>query len=126
MIFKVDIEKAYDSLNWGFLFSVLEQMNFTPKWRRWISAILEVGRASILVNGSPTLEFDCSRGLRQADPLSPILFVLAMEMLTGFMKRAERVGLYNELRCGFGGPKVFHLLYADDVIYVGEWEKRMW
>ncbi|XP_076940283.1 uncharacterized protein LOC143609414 [Bidens hawaiensis] len=63
---------------------------------------LEGGRASVLVNGSPTPEFVCSRGLRQGDPLSLFLFVLAMEALTGFMKKAERAGIYNGLRCGLG------------------------
>ncbi|XP_076957750.1 uncharacterized protein LOC143633313 [Bidens hawaiensis] len=124
MIFKVDIEKAYDSLNWGFLDSVLEQMNFPVKWRGWISAILSGGRTSVLVNGSPTPEFKCSRGLRQGDPLSPFLFVLAMQALTCIMKRAISVGLFKGLRCGLEGLNLTHFLYADDVVFVGKWEKE--
>lgn len=50
LLFKVDIDKAYDSLNWRFLDSVLEQMNFPRLWRSWVSDILSSGRASVLVN----------------------------------------------------------------------------
>ncbi|XP_035830800.1 uncharacterized protein LOC118480187 [Helianthus annuus] len=68
MFFKVDINKAYDSVNWSFLDSVMAQMRFPSKWRSWVMATLYSARASVLVNGSPTREFDCSRGLRQGDP----------------------------------------------------------
>lgn len=121
MIFKVDIEKAYDSLNWGFLDSVMEQMNFPDRWRKWVSAILSASRASVLVNGSPTREFKCFRGLRQGDPLSPFLFVIAMEALTSMMKQALDKGLFHGLKCGSDGPLLSHFLYADDAIFVGEW-----
>uniref|UniRef100_A0A251U4I0 Putative RNA-directed DNA polymerase, eukaryota, Reverse transcriptase zinc-binding domain protein n=1 Tax=Helianthus annuus TaxID=4232 RepID=A0A251U4I0_HELAN len=121
MIFKVDIQKAYDSLNWGFVDSIMEQMNFPIRWRRWIMAILRSARQSVLVNGSPTMEFECSRGLRQGDPLSPFLFVIAMEALTGIMKKASSTGLYHGIRCNNMGPNLSHFLYADDVIFLGEW-----
>nr|KAJ0211213.1 hypothetical protein LSAT_V11C400165120 [Lactuca sativa] len=53
LIFKVDFDKAFDSLSWEFLDSVMEQMNFRWKWRRWIKGCLESSMASILVNGTP-------------------------------------------------------------------------
>ncbi|KAJ0641962.1 putative RNA-directed DNA polymerase [Helianthus annuus] len=121
MILKVDIEKAYDSLSWEFLNSMLCQMNFPAKWRRWVMSIVSSARASVLVNGSPTQEFVCSRGLRQGDPLSPFLFVLAMEALTGVMKKACEIGVFKGLRFTPDGTSVSHFLYADDVIFVGEW-----
>ncbi|XP_076904565.1 uncharacterized protein LOC143560046 [Bidens hawaiensis] len=95
-------------------------MKFPEKWRKWVSGILLGGRASVLVNRSPTPEFNCYRGLRQGDPLPPFLFVLAMKSLTGVMKKASQVGLFKGLRCGIGGPTMTHLLCADDVIFVGE------
>ncbi|KAJ0764362.1 putative RNA-directed DNA polymerase [Helianthus annuus] len=121
MILKVDINKAYDSLNWKFLDLVMEHMNFPVRWRKWISATLVSAKASVLVNGSPTREFECTRGLRQGDPLSPFLFVIAMEAMTGIMKKATSAGIFNGLRCTNSGPVLTHLIYADDVVFMGEW-----
>ncbi|MFS8032494.1 putative RNA-directed DNA polymerase [Helianthus anomalus] len=123
MIFKVDIDKAYDSLSWDFLGSILDQMNFPLKWRSWISVILNSGRASVLVNGSPTHEFDCSRGLRQGDPLSPFLFILAMEALSCMVKKASSFGLFHGIRRSPNGRPLTHFLYADDVVLLGDWSK---
>ena len=73
MVFKVDFEKAYDSVSWSFLDYMLQRMGFCPKWRQWISACLTTATISVLVNGSPSKEFVPSRGLRQGDPLAPLL-----------------------------------------------------
>ncbi|XP_021980146.1 uncharacterized protein LOC110876277 [Helianthus annuus] len=74
MVFKVDIEKAYHTLNWEFLNSIMAEMKFPLKWRSWIMVTVSTARASLLVNGSQTQDFSCFMGLRQADPLSSILF----------------------------------------------------
>ncbi|GJR21605.1 RNA-directed DNA polymerase, eukaryota, reverse transcriptase zinc-binding domain protein [Tanacetum coccineum] len=79
MIFKVDFEKAFDSLRWDFLDLVMENLGFGHKWRSWIYDCLHNAQSLVLVNGSPTTEFKVFRGLRQGDPLSSFLFILAME-----------------------------------------------
>ncbi|GKB58641.1 RNA-directed DNA polymerase, eukaryota [Tanacetum coccineum] len=61
MIFKVDFAKAYDSVRWDYLDDVLISFGFGPKWRSWIRGSLSSGKASILVNGSPTTEFHYNR-----------------------------------------------------------------
>ena len=81
MVFQVDIEKAFDSLRWEYLDEIMEKLGFGLKWRKWIFGCLMNSRASILVNGSPTPEFEIQKGLRQGDPMSPFLFILAMEGL---------------------------------------------
>nr|GEW96560.1 RNA-directed DNA polymerase, eukaryota [Tanacetum cinerariifolium] len=65
MIFKVDFAKAYDSVRWDFLEEVLIAFGFGPKWCSWILGNLKFGKASILVNGSPTSEFQFHCGLKQ-------------------------------------------------------------
>jgi len=64
MLFKVDFEKAYDSVDWGYLDSVLECMYFPVLWRKWIKECVSIATASALVNGSPIDEFPLKRGLR--------------------------------------------------------------
>nr|GEV47345.1 hypothetical protein [Tanacetum cinerariifolium] len=76
MIFKVDFAKAYNSIRWDFLDDVLVSFGFGSKWRSWIRGSLSSGKASILVNGSPTPEFHFHRGLKQGDPLAPFIFFL--------------------------------------------------
>ncbi|GKC60665.1 RNA-directed DNA polymerase, eukaryota, reverse transcriptase zinc-binding domain protein [Tanacetum coccineum] len=95
MIFKVYFEKAFDSLKWDFLDLVMEKLGFGIKWRSWIKGCLHNARAFVLVNGSPTNEFEIFRGLKQGDPLSPFLFILAMEGLHAFICKAINMGMYK-------------------------------
>jgi hypothetical protein len=79
---KVDISKAFDTLDWIFLLSVLKQFGFSAVFIEWILTILQYARLSILVNAKAVGFFSCSRGVRQGDPFSPLLFCLAEEVLS--------------------------------------------
>ncbi|GJT17179.1 RNA-directed DNA polymerase, eukaryota, reverse transcriptase zinc-binding domain protein [Tanacetum coccineum] len=123
MIFKVDFDKAFDSLRWDFLDTVMDKLGFGSRWRSWIKGCFVNARSSILVNGSPTPEFVISKGLRQGDPLSPFLFILAIEGLHAFICKAERISIYNGASIGKDNMRVSHLIYADDVIFMGHWSR---
>ncbi|GJS23025.1 putative RNA-directed DNA polymerase, eukaryota, reverse transcriptase zinc-binding domain protein [Tanacetum coccineum] len=121
MVFKVDFEKAFDSLRWDFLDLVMVKLGFGTKWRKWIFGCLRNTHTFILVNGSPTCEFEIYMGLRKGDPLSPFLFILAMEGLHVLTCKAKSVGLFKGISFGHHNMRISHLIYVDDVIFLGEW-----
>ncbi|GJZ49718.1 RNA-directed DNA polymerase, eukaryota, reverse transcriptase zinc-binding domain protein [Tanacetum coccineum] len=61
MVFKIDFEKAFDSISWDFLLRVMHFMGFSDNWIKWISGCLNSATSSILINGSPTREFNIQR-----------------------------------------------------------------
>ncbi|GJS75873.1 reverse transcriptase domain, reverse transcriptase zinc-binding domain protein [Tanacetum coccineum] len=79
---------------------------------------------SILVNGSPTEEFRLERGVRQGDPFSPFLFILAAEGLNAIVSEAVDKGIFKGIVVGSDRVMVSHLQYADDTIFFGEWNKE--
>jgi hypothetical protein len=95
LIFKVDFEKAYDSMEWSFLDYMLGRFGFGKKWKSWIRACVFAGNMLILVNGSPTEKINIKRDLKQGDPLAPFLFLLVAEGLGGLMKRAVELNRFG-------------------------------
>nr|GEW48163.1 RNA-directed DNA polymerase, eukaryota [Tanacetum cinerariifolium] len=119
MIFKVDFEKAFDSVRWDFLDDVLKKFRFGDRWCHWIQSFLSLSRGSILVNGSPTSEFQFHKGLKQGDPLSPFLFHI-MESLHLSFQKVVNAGLFKGVVLD-NSLQISHLFYADDVVFVGKW-----
>ncbi|GJT52285.1 RNA-directed DNA polymerase, eukaryota [Tanacetum coccineum] len=105
LIFKVDFEKAFDLVRWDFVDDVLNK-----------------SRGSILVNGSPTEEFQIFRGLKQSDHLSPFLFILIMESLHISFQRVVDAGLFTGIKIN-SMVNLSHLFYADDAIFLGQWSE---
>lgn len=122
IILKLDFEKAYDSLNWVFLLSMLGNLGFGTRWIRWIKTCITSVKVSILVNGAPTEEFVPQKGLRQGDPLSPFLFLVAAEGLNLLLSRALEKGLIKGASVGTKQLGISHLQFADDTIIFCEGE----
>ena len=127
---KLDIEKAYDHVNWNFLIYMLRCCGFSEKWRRWIYACISMVRFSVLVNGSPRGFFSSSRGLRQGDPLSPLLFLLVMEALSRMMDITVKGGVLAGFAVDNSGRNelcISHLFFADDtLILCGADPDQLW
>ncbi|XP_071741010.1 uncharacterized protein [Rutidosis leptorrhynchoides] len=123
LFFKVDFDKAFDSIYWDYIFSMISFMGFDFKWIRWIKACLTSSYASLLLNGSPSFEFHIGRGLRQGDPLSPFLFIIGMEGLQAAISYACHSSIYSGLRIGGVNSdlRLSRCFFADDVLFVGEW-----
>ncbi|GJV92918.1 RNA-directed DNA polymerase, eukaryota [Tanacetum coccineum] len=120
MFFKVDFAKAYDSVRWDFLIDVLEAFGFGSTWCKWVRGTFCHAKGSILVNGSPSSEFQFQCGLKQGDPLSPFLFILVMESLHLSVCRAVNDRLFTGIRL-HDSISLSHLFYADDALFIGEW-----
>ncbi|KAK3222012.1 hypothetical protein Dsin_009037 [Dipteronia sinensis] len=113
---KIDIRKAFDTLDWSFLRRVLQAFGFSPIFMNWIDSILGSSRLLVLINGSPEGYFHCSRGVCQGDHLSPILFGIAEDFLSRLLSRMVDFSQLLPISSprGFSAPT--HLLYADDVL----------
>ena len=113
---KVDIMKAFDSLDWGFLLDALEAFNFPEKLRKWIHSCITSPSFSININGGLVGYFPSCRGLRQGDPLSPYLFVIAMEILNAIMQQQACSNPQFKFHWRCKKLKLIQLSFADDLL----------
>ena len=121
LLFKVDFEKPYDSIDWSYLDEVMCKMGFPVLWQKWIKECIGTATASVLVNGSPADEFPMKRGLRQGDPLSPFLFLLAAEGFNILMNSLSDTHHFHGYKVGSPVPTVVsHLQFADDTLIIAE------
>lgn len=114
-LLKIDIRKAYDSVDWVFLDDVLRALHFPDKFCKWIMACVTSPAYSIALNGEVRGFFPGMQGLRQGDPLSPYLFVLCIEYLSRLFKARIDESEYNyHPKCGM--HQITHLAFADDLM----------
>lgn len=114
-LLKMDLRKAYDTLNWDFLKDMMVALNFPTRFIKIIMTCVTSTQYSLIVNDSPLDSFKAKCGVRQADPMSPLLFVIGMEYLSRILKSAgEASGFGFHPRCSL--MKLNHLAFADDLM----------
>jgi hypothetical protein len=116
ILLKIYFEKAYDKVKWSFLQQALRMKGFHPKWCEWIKNFVEKGSVGIRVNNDIGHYFQSRKGLRQGDPLSPILFNVVADMLAIMIARAKEDGQVDGLIPHLVDGGVSILQYADDTI----------
>jgi len=116
VIFKIDFEKAYDKVKWDFFQQSFRMKGFDPKWREWVKCFVEGGNVGIKVNDQVGSYFQTKKGLRQGDPLSPILFNIVLDMLAIIMSRAKEHGQVKGVVPNLIDGGLSILQYADDTI----------
>jgi hypothetical protein len=89
VILKLDFKKAYDKVKWSFLQQTLIMKGFSDEWRSLINSFMSGGSVAIKVNEDVGKYFQTLKGLRQGDPLSPMLFNIVADMLAIMIKRAK-------------------------------------
>ncbi|GJM89634.1 hypothetical protein PR202_ga05842 [Eleusine coracana subsp. coracana] len=111
---KLDITKAFDSVSWPFLLEILDHLGFGRKWKQLITGLLATSSTRVLLNSVPRQPIRHQRGLRQGDLLSPMLFVLATDVLSRLFLKAEEMGLLQPLATRALQHRLS--LYADDAV----------
>jgi hypothetical protein len=101
VIIKLDYEKACDRVNLDFLFEILKLRGFGDTWIGWIKKIVLGGSVSVMADGEESSPFKTGKGLRQGDPLSPLLFKLVGDVLTKMLSKASSCGLVKGLMENF-------------------------
>ncbi|GJW49144.1 putative reverse transcriptase domain, reverse transcriptase zinc-binding domain protein [Tanacetum coccineum] len=113
--FKVDIQKAYDTVDWRFLGFILKRFGFHSTMIKWIMACVTSASFSICINGNVHGYFMGKRGLRQGDPLSPYLFTLVMEILTLILQRRVRMSETFRYHKQCEELQIINVCFADDL-----------
>jgi hypothetical protein len=114
LLVKLDISKAFDSVRWDYLLSLLEHLGFPSRWRDWICALLATSSSQVLLNSIPGQPIAHGRGLRQGDPLSPLLFVLAIDPLQCLLQLATDSGFLSQI--ARNQTRIRTSMYADDAV----------
>ncbi|MCH81674.1 hypothetical protein A2U01_0002465 [Trifolium medium] len=114
---KNDMAKAYDRVEWNFLKATLEAMGFPQHLTNTIMRCVTTVQFSILINGNPSTPFRPQRGLRQGDPLSPFLFIICADVLSGLITQAQNKQLIHGVKVATSAPEITHLLFADDSLF---------
>ena len=116
MALKLDMAKAYDRIEWGFLRSMMSNLGFDPVFCNWIMECVSSASFSVLVNGTPKGYLVPQRGLRQGDPLSPYLFLICTEGFSALIRRSLEIGAIHGVRVNLSGTSISHLFFADDSV----------
>jgi hypothetical protein len=116
VLFKINFEKAYDKVRWDFVRELLERKGFPEGWIEQAMATVQGGHVCINKNGQRTQNFRTYQGLRQGDPLSPILFNLVADVLSTLMRKASNQGKLKGVMTHLIPEGITHMQYADDTI----------
>ena len=116
MVVKIDLEKAFDRLEWSFIRMVLTHFGFPENIIRLILSCVSTTSTSLLFNGNKLQSFCPLRGIRQGDPISPYLFLLCMEFLGAYITKMCEEKKWDMVKASRSGPSFSHVFFADDIM----------
>lgn len=116
VLLKLDFEKAFDMIEHSAVLQVMTSMGFPPKWTEWVQTLFSTASSAVLLNGVPGKFFPCKRGVRQGDPLSPLLFAIGADILQSIVNKGHQRGIFK-LSIPIIGDQNFPIVqYADDTL----------
>ena len=124
MAIKIDLENAYDHIEWSFIRDTLALFKFPKHIISLIMNCVSSLSISVLFNGGALKPFLPSRGIRQGDPLSPYLFILCMEILRALIIEKCKANLWDPVPASKGGIAFSYLFFADDLMLFAKVDRR--
>lgn len=124
MAVKTDMSKTYDHLEWDFIEEVMIHLGFHSVWIGWIMQCVKTVSYSFLINETTQVWVQPQRGIRKGDPLSPYIFILCSEVLSGLCRKTQEEKKLQGIRVATNSPRVNHLLFADDTLFFCKTNKR--
>lgn len=116
MAIKIELEKAYDKLEWNFIRDTLITANLQTDLIDIIMSCISSVSTSILFNGEALESIYPSRGIRQRDPISPYIFILCMEYLGQLINKKCNAHLWQPIKASWSDPAVSHLFFVNDLV----------
>ena len=117
---KIDLEKAFDKLEWSFIREVLIDFNFPLNLITIIMECISSTSTTILFNGGKLEPFLSLRGIRQGDPISPYIFIQCLEYLGLLIHEKTISKTWKAVKASRTGPAFTHLFFVDDLILFGQ------
>lgn len=110
---KLDMMKAYDRVEWTYLRAIMLKLGFTDNWVDIVMSLVTSVKFSVMFNGKKLEQFTPSRGIRQGDPISSYLFLIAAEGLSCLLKSQRQSSNLDGIQVAPSAPPVNHLLFVD-------------
>ena len=125
MAIKIDLEKAYDRIEWNFIREMFLKFNFPIKLTDLIMSCVSSVSTSLLINGGCLDSFCPSRGIKQGDPLSPYLFILCIEYLGHLIEEKCAAKVWNPLKTSRNGPLFLICSLQMTWFYLLRWTRKI-
>ncbi|PWA65154.1 hypothetical protein CTI12_AA306500 [Artemisia annua] len=117
MALKLDLNKAFDRVEWDFLIATLRKLGFGDAWCKWVLACISSYEMDLMINGDSIGTIKPSRVIHQGDPMSPYLFIIVADVLSRLINNAMQNSILTGIKMSRNCPVISHIFFADDSLF---------